>query len=257
MKNPIKQFKIDSLQVSIYESRTDMGLAAYECYRNRIDRLLASNTNRIRAIFAAAHSQSDFFKALVNDNEIDFSRIEAFHMDEYMGLGESAPQNFGNFLKNAIFSKKKFHEVNYVNSCATDISAECLRYEALLKAAPLDIVSLGIGENGHIAFNDPHEADFADKQWVRETSLDDVCRQQQVNDGEFPSIDQVPKRALTLTIPALMSCKSIICIVPTKAKARAVFDTLYGPISEICPASVLRKHEDVTFFLDKDAAELL
>jgi len=256
MKEPIKQFKVGSLQVYIYESREDMGKAAFECYKDRVKQTLKEN-ERVRAIFAAAHSQSDFLNAMANDTDLDFSRIEAFHMDEYMGLGKDAPQNFGNFLKKAIFDKKTFYKVNYVQSDAVDIDAECSRYESLLKAAPLDIVSLGIGENGHLAFNDPHEADFEDKCWVRQTTLDDICRQQQVNDGEFANISEVPKQALTLTIPALMSCKSIIGIVPTKRKAQAVLDTLNGPVSEICPASVLRRHTDAALFLDKDAAQLL
>lgn len=252
----IKELKVDSLQVYVYESRSEMGQAAYAHYKERVNQLQKS-TGIIRAIFAAAHSQSDFFEALRNDSEIDFSRIDAFHMDEYMGLGKNAPQNFGNFLKKAIFSKKTFHNVFYVQSDAKDIDAECNRYEALLKVAPMDIISLGIGENGHIAFNDPHEADFVDSKWVRETSLDLVCRQQQVNDGEFAHIDEVPVKALTLTIPALMSCKSVVGIVPDRRKAQAVYDTLTGPISESCPASVLRTHQDAVLFLDKDAAELL
>jgi glucosamine-6-phosphate deaminase len=256
MENPIKKFKVDLLQVHVYKSRADMGLAAYEYYKSRINQLLI-DTTRIRAIFAAAHSQSDFLDFLSNDTGIDFGKIDAFHMDEYMGLGKNALQNFGNFLRKAIFSKKAFHEVNYVQSDATDIKAECMRYETLLKAAPLDIVSLGIGENGHIAFNDPHEAKFDDTLWVRETTLDEVCRQQQVNDGEFTGIDQVPKQALTLTIPALMSCKSVIGIVPTKRKAQAVYNTLYGPVSETCPASILRTHKDAILFIDKDAAEFI
>ena len=230
MKGLIKQFQVDSLQVYVFESRTDMGTAAYECYKKNIMQLSANEI--IRAIFAAAHSQSDFYEALINDSEINFNRIDAFHMDEYMGLGKDAPQNFGNFLKRAIFSKKPFHQVNYVQSDTIDINAECMRYEKLLREAPLDIVSLGIGENGHLAFNDPHEAKFDDKQWVRQTSLDNVSRQQQVNDGEFTHIDQVPKQALTLTIPALMSCKYVVGIVPTNRKAQAVYNALYGPITE-------------------------
>lgn len=255
MKGLIKQFQVDSLQVYVFESRTDMGTAAYECYKKNIIQLSANEI--IRAIFAAAHSQSDFYEALINDSEINFNRIDAFHMDEYMGLGKDAPQNFGNFLKRAIFSKKPFHQVNYVQSDAIDINAECMRYEKLLREAPLDIVSLGIGENGHLAFNDPHEAKFDDKQWVRQTSLDNVSRQQQVNDGEFTHIDQVPKQALTLTIPALMSCKYVVGIVPTNRKAQAVYNALYGPITEKCPASILRTHKNAALFLDKDAAELL
>lgn len=255
MKGLIKQFQVDSLQVYVFESRTDMGTAAYECYKKNIMQLSANEI--IRAIFAAAHSQSDFYEALINDSKINFNRIDAFHMDEYMGLGKDAPQNFGNFLKRAIFSKKPFHQVNYVQSDAIDINAECMRYEKLLREAPLDIVSLGIGENGHLAFNDPHEAKFDDKQWVRQTSLDNVSRQQQVNDGEFTHIDQVPKQALTLTIPALMSCKYVVGIVPTNRKAQAVYNALYGPITEKCPASILRTHKNAALFLDKDAAELL
>ncbi len=255
MKGLIKQFQVDSLQVYVFESRTDMGTAAYECYKKNIIQLSANEI--IRAIFAAAHSQSDFYEALINDSEINFNRIDAFHMDEYMGLGKDAPQNFGNFLKRAIFSKKPFHQVNYVQSDAIDINAECMRYEKLLREAPLDIVSLGIGENGHLAFNDPHEAKFDDKQWVRQTSLDNISRQQQVNDGEFTHIDQVPKQALTLTIPALMSCKYVVGIVPTNRKAQAVYNALYGPITEKCPASILRTHKNAALFLDKDAAELL
>lgn len=255
MKGLIKQFQVDSLQVYVFESRVEMGIAAYECYKKHIMQLSGNDT--IRAIFAAAHSQSDFYEALVNDSEIDFNKIDAFHMDEYMGLGKDAPQNFGNFLKREIFSKKPFHQINYVQSDATDISAECARYEKLLKEAPLDIVSLGIGENGHLAFNDPHEAKFDDLKWVKETSLDDVSRQQQVNDGEFAHIDQVPKKALTLTIPALMSCKYVVGIVPTNRKAQAVYNALYGPIDEKCPASILRTHQNASLFIDSDAAELL
>lgn len=257
MTGLIKEFRVDALWVFVYENRAAMGMSAYEIYKQKVQQMMVVKKKNIRAIYAAAHSQSDFFSALAKDKDIDFSRIDAFHMDEYMGLGDDAPQNFGNFLKNIIFSKRNFNSVNYVNTSATDISTECKRYEKLLREAPLDIVSLGIGENGHIAFNDPHEARFYDPQWVRETSLDVVCRQQQVNDKEFSHINEVPEIALTLTIPALMSCKSVIGIVPGVRKAKAVYKTLNGPISETCPASILRIHNDATLFIDKDAASLL
>lgn len=257
MKNLIREFKVDALRVLVYKTRSDMGTAAYELYKQKVKQIAADKKENIRAIFAAAHSQSDFFAALAQDKEIDFSRIDAFHMDEYMGLGDDAPQNFGNFLKNIIFSKQNFNTVNYVNPGAGNIDEECLRYEKILKAAPLDIVSLGIGENGHIAFNDPCEARFDDPRWVRETALDLICRQQQVNDGEFAHIDEVPKTALTLTIPALMSCRTVVGIVPDIRKAKAVYETLNGPVSESCPASILRTHNDATLFIDQDAAHLL
>jgi glucosamine-6-phosphate deaminase len=253
----VKEFVIGSLHVCVCKTREEMGQAAYQLYKDRLAKTMAQRSDKVRAIFAAAHSQNDFLEVLAKDTEIDFQRIEAFHMDEYMGLGANAKQNFGNFLKQAIFSKQNFSKVNYLDPTASNVHAECLRYEAMLKAAPLDIVSLGIGENGHIAFNDPHEAKFDDERWVRETSLDLVCRQQQVNDGEFSSINEVPETALTLTIPALLSCKTVIGIVPNKRKARAVYDTLYGPVSEHCPASILRTHADATLFLDEAAACLL
>lgn len=256
MRNTVTTFAVDKLNVEIYDSRQEMGEAAYRLYKKHVLELMENQEN-IRAIFAAAHSQDDFLKALAGDTEIDFTRITGFHMDEYMGLGKEARQNFGNFLRKAIFSRKPFRKVNYVQSDATDIGAECKRYEQLLKEAPMDIVSMGIGENGHIAFNDPHEARFDEEIWVRQTSLDVICRQQQVNDGEFASLDKVPENALTLTIPALMSCKKVICIVPTERKAEAVYNTLFGPISESCPASVLRMHPDATLFLDKEAAKLI
>lgn len=256
MKNAIKSFTVDNLHVEIYETRQAMGEAACQAYRNHVLGLMKTQES-IRAIFAAAHSQDDFLKALAKDTEIDFTRITGFHMDEYMGLGKEAPQNFGNFLRKAIFSRKPFREVNYVQSDATDIGAECQRYEKLLREAPMDIVSMGIGENGHIAFNDPHEARFDEKAWVRQTSLDVVCRRQQVNDGEFSCLEEVPQSALTLTIPALMSCKKVICIVPNERKAEAVYNTLSGPVSASCPASVLRTHPDATLFLDKEAAKLI
>ena len=252
----IQKFKVDNLTVEVYETRQEMGIAAATLYKKEVLDLMR-NKEEIRAIFAAAHSQDDFLKALAEDKEIDFTKIIGFHMDEYIGLGKDATQNFGNFLQKAIFSRKPFKAVNYVQSDAADIDAECLRYERLLRQKQLDIVSMGIGENGHIAFNDPQEAHFEESAWVRTTALDDICRQQQVNDGEFATIADVPKVALTLTIPALMSCSRVICIVPTVNKAQAVYNTLRNPVSETCPASVLRRHPHATLLLDKEAASLL
>ncbi len=256
MDQCLRQFQVDKLHVFVYETRREMARAAYEFYRARVtDRL--RRAERIRAIYAAAHSQDEFLECLVNDRTIDFTRIEAFHMDEYFGLGREAPQNFGSFLSCRLFDRKPFARVNLIRPDAPDIEAEARRYEKLLREAPIDITSLGIGENGHIAFNDPHEANFADPRWVRETTLDERCRQQQVNDGEFASLDQVPKSAYTLTIPALMSSATLVCIVPNSRKAQAVYQCLTGPVSESCPASIMRTHDDATLFLDRDAAGLL
>lgn len=255
MRGLIKSFKADLLNVYVFNTREEMGVAACQIYRQRVLTMLTKQ-QRIRAIFAAAHSQDDFLAELVADKDIDFSRMEAFHMDEYLGLPGNAPQKFGRFLSNAIFDKKPFAKINLVQS-DNDFAAECARYEALLRETPMDIVSMGIGENGHIAFNDPHEAKFDDPHWVRQANLDMLCRQQQVNDGEFATINDVPQRALTLTIPALMSCKSIVCVVPVDRKADAVRKTLLEPVSEGCPASVLRTHCDASLFVDKGAAKFI
>ncbi len=255
MKQP-SHFRVDKLSVRIFETREEMGRAASEHYRERV-RARHERQPLVRAIYAAAHSQDEFLRALVADAGIDFARIDAFHMDEYFGLGTEAPQLFGRFLTERLFALKPFARVNLIRSDAPDIDAEARRYEALLRQAPIDITSLGIGENGHIAFNDPHEARFDDPHWVRRTTLDETCRRQQVNDGEFAALDQVPASAYTLTVPALCASRSLVCIVPGSRKAEAVRRTLREPVSEACPASILRTHDDAVLFLDRDAAALL
>ncbi len=168
-------------------------------------KLCLKKKDEINMIFAAAPSQNDTLSELLKREDIPWNKINAFHMDEYIGLKDGAPQSFGIFLKNAIFGKADFKSVQYINGNAEDIEAECARYSKLLTDYPTDIVCLGIGENGHIAFNDPGVADFHDKVLIKTATLDEVCCQQQVNDGCFATIDDVPKRALTLTIPALTS----------------------------------------------------
>ena len=253
MVKPIKACIKDKLEVLIFDSREQMGQAAYEAYQDKVISKL-SKQDEVRAVFAAAHSQDDFLMCLSQDRSIDFRKIVAFHMDEYIGLPENAPQKFGTFLKKAIFSKVPFKSVNYIQSGSSTIQDECARYSRLLHERPLDIVSMGIGENGHIAFNDPAEAHFYEKNWIKETRLDAICRQQQVNDGEFLHFEDVPQTAFTLTIPALMSCEQVICIVPTARKAEAVYKMLQEPVSEMCPASILRMHDHAKLFLDKEAA---
>ena len=165
-------------------------------------------------IFAAAPSQNDVLLALTEDKSIDWTRVNAFHMDEYVGLPKDAPQGFGNFLSAHIFSLAPFKSVNYIDCTAENPEAECERYAELLKNNPTDIVVMGIGENGHIAFNDPWVADFNDEKWVKVVPLDEVCRNQQVNDGCFAHVDEVPTHALTLTVPTLVRAPWLFCIVP-------------------------------------------
>ena len=252
----MKNFKKDKLTVNIYSSRDEMGAAAAADVKAAILRALGEKET-INMIFAAAPSQNEVLFNLANDKEIPWGRVNAFHMDEYIGLDKDAPQGFGNFLNNAIFGIAPFKSVNYIRIDAPDAEAECERYSALLREHPVDIVVLGIGENGHIAFNDPPFADFSDTKLVKTVKLDEVCRNQQVNDGCFATINDVPTHALTLTVPALTSGKELYCIVPAKTKAQAVFATLNGEITPDCPASVLRTHERATLYLDPDSASLL
>ncbi len=211
----------------------------------------------INMIFAAAPSQNEVLANLANDKEIPWGRVNAFHMDEYIGLDKDAPQGFGNFLRDHIFGIAPFKSVNYIRIDAPDAQKECERYSELLRKNPVDIVVLGIGENGHIAFNDPPYADFSDEKLVKTVKLDEVCRNQQVNDGCFATINDVPTHALTLTVPALMAGKELYCIVPAITKAKAVYATLNGEITPDCPASVLRTHNCATLYLDQDSSSLI
>jgi glucosamine-6-phosphate deaminase len=252
----MKKIKKDLLKVNIYDSRIQMGSAAAKDIKIKILELLRSKES-INMIFAAAPSQNEVLEALVKDPQIPWERVNAFHMDEYIGLKADAPQSFGRFLKEHIFGIVNFKSVNYINVAATDVDGECARYARLLRKNPADIVVMGIGENGHIAFNDPPVADFKDPLPVKPVELDEICRQQQVNDGCFESLDKVPKTAITLTVPTLFAGDNLFCIVPAKTKAKAVFDTLRLEISEKGPATVLRLHKNAVLYLDKDSSALL
>ena len=252
----MKSLKVDKLQVEIYDNRTLMGEAAARDIKAKIAELLAEKAE-INMIFAAAPSQNDVLKSLVEDKEIEWNRVNAYHMDEYIGLDKNAPQGFGNFLKAHIFGLVPFKSVNYIDITTTNPEAEAERYGKLLQENPTDIVIMGIGENGHIAFNDPPVADFKDEKWVKPVKLDEICRQQQVNDGCFASLDEVPTHAMTLTVPTLVKAPYLFCIVPAKTKANAVYETLNGSIDEHCPASILRLQENAKLYLDNESSKLL
>lgn len=244
------------LEVRIYRSREEMGKDAAINVSDTIQQLL-SKKEEINIIFAAAPSQSDFMKELIADKRIRWDKINAFHMDEYIGLEKDAPQGFANFLKDHIFDRVPFKSVHLINGQAEDPVAECDRYAALLNQYPVDIVCLGIGENGHIAFNDPPVADFNDSKQVKIVELEISCRQQQVNENLFSDIELVPSHAISITIPSLMKAKYMFCMVPAKNKAEAVYHTLNDEISEKCPASILRTKKDAILYLDEESASLL
>ena len=212
-----KSFKADKLSVNIYDTRRNMGIAAAADVAACIKAELAVKPE-IYMIFAAAPSQNEMLEALIAEEGIEWNRVHALHMDEYVNLPADAPQGFGNFLRRAIFDRVPFASVNLIGTDA-DSEATCARYDALLTEHPVDIVCMGIGENGHIAFNDPHVADFNDPLKIKKVDLDQKCRQQQVNDGCFETIDQVPTHALSLTIPTLYNVRNIFCVVPAATKA--------------------------------------
>ena len=251
----MKSFYQDELKVNIYESRDEMGKAAGADIKERILALLKEK-DEINMIFAAAPSQNEVLASLANDKEIPWERINAFHMDEYIGLDKSAPQCFSNFLRNAIFGIAPFKSVNYIDP-STSAEEEIARYGKLLTENPTDIVVMGIGENGHIAFNDPPVADFRTEAPIMAVKLDEICRQQQVNDGCFAKIEDVPTHALTITVPRLVSAPNLFCIVPAKTKAWAVKETLSGTIDEHCPASILRTRKGAILYLDPDSSALI
>lgn len=247
--------KVGDLEVRIFESRAAMGKNAAEEVANKVNELLAAR-NEINMIFGAAPSQNEFLENLIS-KDLEWSRINAFHMDEYIGLNERAPQGFGNFLRDRIFNKVPFKSVHFLNGNSGDPAQECSRYEDLLRQMPPDIVCMGIGENGHIAFNDPPVADFEDKHLVKPVELDEACRRQQVNDGCFAQIDEVPTHALTLTIPALINAPYVFCVVPAPSKAQAVYNTLNEDIQHQYPSTIIKKHPNAILFLDKDSSSLL
>lgn len=251
----MKTWQKDSLEVRVFDTRKEMGEAAAADFAAAVAQLLTKQ-ERVRVIFAAAPSQNDFLSAAVARKDIDFSAIDGFHMDEYIGLRADAPQGFGNFLKDRIFSLREFRSVSYLNGQGNSAQA-CKDYAAKLNEAPIDIVCMGIGENGHIAFNDPAVARFDDPEDVKVVDLDDVCRMQQVHDGCFASLDEVPKQAMTLTVPLLMKAKYHFCMVPAATKAQAVKRLLTGDIDESCPCTIMRQTPGCILYLDQDSSSLL
>ena len=251
-----QQLQADALTVRIYEDRAQLGAHAGKMAADALRRLL-SQKDAVNIIFAAAPSQNEFLSTLAAEKNIEWERVRAFHMDEYIGLPPEAPQRFGNFLRRQFFDRVPLREAHYLMGEADDPAAECRRYAELLLRFPAHLVFMGIGENTHIAFNDPHVAHFDDPHMVKVVDLDEACRQQQVNDGCFKTLDDVPRHALTLTVPALMKAEQVFCMVPAKTKAQAIRYTLTDVISEQYPSTILRTHPNATLFIDKDSAAML
>ena len=252
----IRLMSAGEARVEVFATRAEAGLAA----AIDVGQAIAASQREAgiaRVVFAAAPSQDEFLAALVGQPAIDWSRVLAYHMDEYLGLGPDHPASFRRYLREHLFDRCGIgrDQIRLIPGESTGSPLRvCLDYEEALRRDPPDIVCAGIGENGHLAFNDPPVADFLDAVWVKVVRLDEACRAQQVNDDCFATIDDVPRHAYTLTVPALLSAPLVAVVVPGHRKAEAIRMTIEGPISEACPASSLRSHPGARLYLDRDSA---
>ena len=245
------------MKIDISDNKNEMGSRAADQAAAIICAAIAER-NEARVIFASAASQFEFIEALLAHAEIDWSKVCGFHLDEYVGLAADHPASFRRFLKERLLAKlpcpvKRF---TFVGGDAPDTAAECARLEAAIREKPVDLACIGIGENGHIAFNDP-PADFETDAAYAVVALDEVCRRQQVGEGWYPNLDAVPTHAFSMTVPQILAAQEIVVIVPDDRKAKAVSMAVDGPITNMCPSSILRTHPRCTLFLDKPAASLL
>jgi glucosamine-6-phosphate deaminase len=244
---------VDALRVRVLPDAHAMGAAAAG---HAVEVLSAAISERgvAHAMFATGNSQLTFMDALVSGTGIDWPRVVGFHMDEYVGIAPDHPASFRRYLREQLVERVPIGAFHFVEGDAADADAECRRYAARLRDHPLDLCCLGIGENGHLAFNDPPAADFADPLDVKVVVLDDGCRRQQVGEGHFPDVAAVPAEAITVTIPALLRAASVLAVVPEARKGEPVRRALEGPVDTDCPASILRTRPNAVLYLDGDSA---
>jgi glucosamine-6-phosphate deaminase len=253
---PARTLQADALAVRVYRTQDDLAQDAAMVAQRHLQETLARQ-GAASVILATGNSQLQFLNALAALGGVDWPRVTLFHMDEYLGIDANHSASFRRYLRERVESRVKPGTFHYLEGDALLPLKECERYAKLLAAQPIDLCCLGIGENGHLAFNDPPVADFSDPFPVKLVKLDEACRQQQVGEGHFPGLDAVPQYAFTLTIPTLCSARRMLCIVPERRKAQAVKDALHGPISPACPASFLRRQSHCTLFLDAESADLV
>ena len=245
-----------ALKVRVYPNAKAAGQAAAESVAAAL-RKLGAERNAIGVIFATGASQFETLRALTSISDVPWEKVHGFHMDEYIGIDENHPASFRRYLREKLTSRVSMAAFHEMDGSAADLETVRREYMAQLSAADAQICLLGIGENGHLAFNDPDEADFDDPEPMKIVTLDRACREQQLAEGWFPSFDQVPQRALTLTIPTLLKVPKLVASVPGKRKAAIVRRTLRDPVSVQCPATILRTHPDVTIYLDEESASEL
>ncbi len=253
MKEEVKKY--GDLEVHISQTRLDMGISAGKRIEQIIKQAILEQ-GEARVIFASAPSQNEMLDYL-KTTDIDWSKVTGFHMDEYVGIDKAMPQSFTKFLEDRLICHINIGHWYPFGGTEGSLEADLELYTRLLNKKPIDLVILGIGENGHLAFNDPAFCDFNDPLTVKVVDLDDVCRQQQVNDGCFERLELVPKQALTITIPPLLRCKWKVAVVPGPTKKYAIKNTLLGEISPSCPASILRTCPNSELYIDEDSYSLV
>ncbi len=255
MNEPLS-FYVNQVLVSVYDSKVDMGSAAADA-AGSILRESIGRHGRSRIIVGTGNSQDEVIAGLAAQQRIDWSAVEVFHMDEYVGIAESHPASFRRWLRTHLTGIVHPGKVHLIAGEAADIDAESRRYAALLGEAPIDITFFGIGENGHIAFNEPGTADFADPAAVKRITLDDQSRRQQVGEGHFSTVEEVPREALTITCPVIAGSRYLIGCVPDRRKAEAVRRAIDGGLTAECPASMVFRHPRAFLYLDTESASLL
>lgn len=251
MTSPTRTFTVDQLSARVYPDPEGLGEAAAAAFAQAIRDAVADHGSA-RAVVATGNSQYPIIAALAG-HDLPWDMVTVFHLDEYVGIDADHTASFRKWIRERV--EERFHpaQVHYIDGDAPDAEAEAARYDALLREAPLDVIAMGIGENGHIAFNEPHLARFDDPQWVRVVDLDDTSRHQQVNEGHFPTFDDVPRQALSVTVPALMSAGTLVVSVPEKRKAAAVSATLREAVSTSVPATALRNHAHAILLLEPES----
>lgn len=252
----IIRFHIDTLRVEVHPDSQSSGRAAAAAAAQAICTLNGIQ-DLVSVIFATGASQLDTLGALINRIDIPWNKIVGFHLDEYVGIDRNHPASFRRYLRDNLTTRVPLREFHEIDGNALDLEGFCAAYANKLRESSPQLCLLGIGENGHLAFNDPGEADFKDPREMKVVSLDCACREQQAAEGWFRSWEEVPDRALTLTIPTIMRVPNLILTVPGERKAEIVRRALYEPISEDCPATILRTHRNATVFLDAESASKL
>lgn len=255
MIEPERVLRCGKMTVKVFRNRDEMGAAAAQRCAEELKRMLGEK-EEVNMLFPCAASHLDFFRYFFRQEGIAWERVNAFVMDEYLGLEPGSPYVLANFAQEHIFSQAPFKGTYAMGGISGNDREICDRYAALLRAHPLDMACLGIGESGHLAYNDPQVADFEDPEMVKPVEIDERSREQAVHDGAFPALDTVPRRAMTVTMPVMTRAPYKQVVVPTAFKRQAIYNTCHAPISTACPATILRNY-DCILYTDREGAELL